>query len=87
MSCGLCHRPERGADEKKEYICGSCLIQLIAMNKDQKRQFIDNLYLKGQDEEAQFLESFFRGGVSRPIKDEEKEEEEKPKLLLRRRKI
>lgn len=80
MPCGVCHNVERGAEEKREYLCSRCLHNLMSMDRDQKRAFIDSLYLKGQDEEAEFLESFFEGSVTKA-----QEPKEKPKLLLRRR--
>jgi hypothetical protein len=88
MGCGLCHRDERGADKGKEYLCGKCVVTMVSMDRDQKRVFIDDLYLQGKDEEAEFLESFFKSGVSQPKRDEPEETgEEKPVLLIRRKAV
>ncbi len=84
MGCGLCHRDERCADKNKDYLCSTCVVKMISMDRDQKRVFIDSLYLKEQDEEAEFLERFFRGGVTIPIKEEEGSASEEPVLLKRR---
>jgi len=63
MSCGLCHKEERGADEKRDYLCSNCVVKMIRMDIYQKRTYIDSLYLKGQDDEAEFLEVIFMGGI------------------------
>lgn len=82
MPCGVCHKKEHGTEESKDYLCGKCVVQLVGLDKNQKRAFVDALYMNGEDEEAEFIERFFPSGVSKPIKDEEPEV--KPKLLLRR---
>jgi len=63
MPCGLCHEEERGADEKKDYLCSNCVNKMIRMDIYQKRAYIDSLYLQGQDDEAEFLEVIFMGGI------------------------
>jgi hypothetical protein len=63
MPCGLCNEKERGADEKKDYLCSDCVGKMIRMDIYQKRTYIDSLYLKNQDEEARFLEIIFMGGT------------------------
>ncbi len=82
MPCGLCNKKERGAEESKDYLCGSCIVRLINLDNKQKRAFVDSLYLQGKDEEAEFVERFFPHGISKPIND--KSPEVKPKLLLRK---
>ena len=82
MPCGLCHNQERSVDERKDYLCGRCVIKLMGMDKRQKRMFIDSLYLRDQEVEAQFVESFFEGRI-----EAVQEPKEKPKLLKRTGKI
>ena len=79
MSCRLCHKEERGTDKNRDYLCGRCVLSMIKMDRDQKRTFIDGLYVKGQYQEAEFLEKIFEGTTSKPV-----EQKEKPKLLIRR---
>ena len=81
MSCGLCHKPERGADEKKDYLCGLCVIKLTSMDKTQRRVYVDTLYSQGRDGEAEFVETFFEGRINKPISIKTTD---KPKLLIRR---
>jgi hypothetical protein len=82
MPCGVCHKKEDCAEETKDYLCGSCVVRLVGLNKVQKRALVDSLYLNGQDEEAEFVLRFFPFGVSSPLK--ENSPTTKPKLLLRR---
>ena len=81
MPCGLCHNKERGAEEAKDYLCSRCTIRLVGLNKRQKREFVDALYMQGKDEEAEFVESFFPSGIDKPVNDKIVT---KPNLLLRR---
>lgn len=79
MPCGLCHKQERGADEKKDYLCGLCVVKLTSMNKTQRRIYVDTFYSQGRNEEAGFVEIFFEGRINTPAKVINK-----PKLLIRR---
>lgn len=79
MPCGLCHRKEPCADEQKDYLCGTCVCLMMGRDRDQKRMFIDSLYMKDMEEEALFLEKMFYGMVSKS-----ESTTPKPKLLIRK---
>jgi len=81
MPCGLCHNKERSADENKDYLCGRCTCKMIGYDKNQKREFIDSLYLNSREEEAKFLERMFEGTVSSQAPIEAKSA---PKILIRK---
>lgn len=75
MSCRLCKKSEKGADQDAIYICSTCIGIIGAMPKSEVRGVIDKLYLADRPEDAQFLEKIISGTSNHTS--------ETPKLLKR----
>lgn len=66
MPCILCEKEEPGADESKDYACGSCVVRIGGLDSDGRQHLVDQFYLKNEVRAAEFLEAVFFG-KSRPI--------------------
>ena len=66
MSCRICNKKEKGAEESAIYICSTCTATLGAMNKSEVRITVDKLYLAGRTEDAEFVEKLVFGANTNP---------------------
>jgi len=56
VSCRICSKKEKGAEPYAIYICSTCTYKLGSMPHTEARTVIDQLYLAGRAEDAQFVE-------------------------------
>lgn len=59
--CILCGKEAHGADESKDYACGSCVVRVGGLDSDGRQHLVDQFYLKNEVRPAEFLEAVFFG--------------------------
>mgnify|MGYP001587399647 CR=1 FL=1 len=61
MSCRICTKKEKGAEENSIYICSTCTGTIGSMNRADVREVVDKLYLANRTEDAMFVEKLVFG--------------------------
>ncbi len=61
MPCIICKKEAKGAEESREYSCGTCTVKITGLDNEGRRHLVDQFYLNENIPAAEFLEAIFFG--------------------------